>query len=104
MADPLPGQTAPVPLTNYEQMSHRISSLQAALSAAAPGYEKLLQEIHTNLAQDEEMAHLLTEEQVGVICAALTKKKGIVLAEQSKKSGTTANGGKKLKDVTLDDL
>lgn len=100
----LPGQTAPVPLTNFEQISHRISTLQEALQKAAPGYEKLLQEIHTNLAKDEELTFMLTEEQVGVICAGLTKKKGVVIAEAGKKSGTIDGGRKKLRDVTLDDL
>lgn len=100
----IPGQTTPVPLSNYEQVSQRITHLQQQLALQLPGYEKALQEIHTNLAKDEELAHLLTEEQVGIICQGLAKKKNIVIAEAAKKGGTVAGGSKRLKDVTLEDL
>lgn len=90
------------PLTGIEQVVSRIADLQTALQTAAPNYESLLHVIHVALSKDEELAHLLTEEQVGVICSGLAKKKNIVIAATTAKSRSSS--GKKLGDVTLDDL
>lgn len=88
-----------VPLPQAEQISAKISLLQQQLQQQSPGYESLLHELHVALHADEEMVHLLTEEQVGIICAGLAKKKGIVIAAVEKKGSTSS--GKKLKEVTL---
>lgn len=90
----------PVPLSNAQQIVSKIEELQTLLQTASPQYESHLFIIHQALLKDEELAHLLTEEQVGVICAGLAKKKNVVIAEPEKKKGTTS-GGKKLKDVQL---
>lgn len=92
-----------VPLSNADQIVSQIEELQKMLQVASPGYESLLFTIHHNLSKDEELVHLLSEEQVGVICAGLAKKKNVVIAEVEKKGSKTA-GGKKLKDVSLSDL
>lgn len=70
-----------VKLTNYDLIVTKINTLQSLLQVAAPNYENLLREIHTNLASDADVVHLLSEEQIGVIVAGLSKKKGIVIAE-----------------------
>lgn len=92
-------------LTSSEQIVQRIGELQEALAKNLPNYESLLHIIHTALHKDEECVVLLTPEQVGVLCAGLSKKKGIVIAVNATKSAAKKTaGGKKLSDVTLDDL
>lgn len=100
------GTTESVPLDNLGQISQKLADLQQQLQTQAPGYEGLLQRIHTDLIKDPDLAHLLTDEQVGVLVAGLSKKKNIVLVELSspKKRTTTADGKKSLKDVGIDDL
>jgi hypothetical protein len=90
---------ASVKLTNYDLISNKIHNLQNLLQAAAPNYELLLREIHTNLAADADVVHLLSEEQIGVIVAGLSKKKGIVIAEVMTKVKKAS-----LKNTGVDDL
>lgn len=91
-----------VPLDKTEQFFQRIADLQVALQQRAPNYEYLLKVIHTNLKDDPELPHLLSPEQVGIIVAGLSQKKGIILAKAAGKDKTAS--GKKLKDVSLGDL
>jgi hypothetical protein len=92
----------PTPLSQSAQILDKIAELQISLQKGAPNYEGLLHTIHVALMKDEELTHLLTEEQVGIICAGLAKKKNIIIAATAAK-GKLSNG-KKLKDVTLEDL
>lgn len=93
-----------VPLTQAEQIKGKIAELQQQLSAALPGYESLLHTIHRALLADEELTHLLSEEEIGVICQGLQKKTGIVITTAAIKGKTNAAGGKKLSGISLDDL
>lgn len=92
------------PLTNAQQIVDKINNLQACLQQNLPNYESLLHTIHVALSKDEECMILLTPEQVGVICAGLSKKKNIVIATSTSKTGNKTVSGKKLGEVTLDDL
>jgi hypothetical protein len=94
----------PTPLSNAEQLAGMVSQLQQELQQQLPGYERLLHEIHVRLSKEEDLVHFLTEEQIGIIVAALCKKKNIVIqaAELNKKTKTAS--GKKLKDIGLDEL
>lgn len=89
-------------LSNADQVVARISELQAALTAQLPGYEKLLQQIHTQLMKDDEIVHLLTDEQIGTIVSGLARKKDVVIASVDTKAGKS--GGGKKRQITVDDL
>lgn len=97
------GTTTPTPLTNAEQIMNRISDLQQSLASGSPGYESILHVIHRALLKDEEAVHLLTEDQIGIICSALGKKTNTVIAEVAVKRNKTT-GGKALKDISLEDI
>ena len=101
---PTTATASAVPLTHCEQMKSKIADLQAALQKQLPGYEGLLHVIHKELLNDEELTHMITEEELGVICQGLQKKTGIVISTAAVKSKTTAAGGKKLSSLNLDDL
>lgn len=93
------------PLTQLDQIRQQIAQLSEQLQANTPGYESLLFHIHKTLKEQEEQAVLLTDEEVGVICAGLTKKKGIVIATSiARTSGNKTSNGKSLKDIALSDL
>lgn len=88
---------------NLEIIRGRIIELQQSLQGRIPGYEKILHTIHRALQSDPETVTLLTEAEIGVICAGLSKRTGIVIAT----SAGTKNrlpSGKKLKEVELDDI
>lgn len=91
----------PVTLGNAEQIISRIAELRTSLANQLPGYERLLQVIHTAIAKDPDVAHVLSEEDVGTIVSGLSLKKSIVLVEASKKSSSSS---KKLSKLTVDDL
>lgn len=97
--------TSTAALPQSIEFLQKLNELEEKLRAAAPGYETLLYTIHKQLSSDEQLLHILTDEQIGVIVAGLTKRKQIVLADIGKKAtGNTKVGGKKLKDFTVEDL
>jgi hypothetical protein len=86
-------------LSNSDQIKSRIADLQIALQERLPGYESLLHTIHRNLATDPETVHLLSDEEIGVICAGLSKRTGtFISAIEAKKTS------KNLKGIKVDDL
>jgi len=100
MNTPVPGMTIPTSLSNLDTIKHKIAELQQLLQTQAPGYDVMLYNIHSALSKDESVVHLLSDEEIGTICAALSKKKGIILVEEKVK----ASGGKKPKFTSLEDL
>lgn len=85
-----PDSTVVVPLDKTEQIKARIADLRDSLRAQLPNYESLLHTIHRNLATDPDTVHLLTDEEIGIIVAALSKRTGIFIAKEvaEKKSGS----------------
>lgn len=91
--------TIPLPPTEAEQIKSRILDLQEALQKQLPSYESLLHTIHTNLAKSADTVQFLTDEEIGIICAGLSKKTGVVIAQaeaKKVKSGKTK--------ISVDDL
>lgn len=88
----------PASLSNADQIIDRIAIMQKQLAENAPAYEYSIQVIHKELLKDPDVCHLLNDEQIGVIVSALSKRKGIVLAEAAIK------GKKKLTGLSLDDF
>lgn len=91
-----PDSTVVATLTNSDIIKQRIYDLQEKLQTAAPGYESLLHNIHQALAKDPDAVHLLTDEEVGTICAGLSKRTGIVIAEEKAKKRVTGKGQGKI--------
>jgi hypothetical protein len=87
----------PTPLSAADQMVAKIAQLQEMLQQNAPGYEGLLHQLHVQLHKDEDLTHMLTEEQIGVIVAGLSKRKQVVISEAIKKKTSS----KKLSTLTL---
>jgi hypothetical protein len=81
----------------------KLKQVEDALLAADPKLPNHLKEIHKYLIQFEELAHLLSEEQISVIMDAQQKVTGIRLAQETAK-GTGKASAKSLKGVTADDL
>jgi hypothetical protein len=94
-------RSAPAPLGNAAQIQSKIAELQLALQQSLPSYESLLHQIHKALAADEDVVHILTEEEIGTIVAGLSKKKALVIVDSQSKSKSNS---KKLASLTTDDL
>jgi hypothetical protein len=91
-------------MSDHEQQAAtflaRFETLRTQIETAAPGYEQLLLLIHKQLAADENMLHILSDEQVGVIVAGLSKRKNVVIAESSKTKAGTSTAKKVTKDLS----
>jgi hypothetical protein len=91
--------------TSHPQMTSllvKIDDLAKALVNNDPKMPEHLKNIHRTLSQYEELAHLLSEEQIAVIIEGAQKKLGIILAAETTKTGS--GKGKSLKGVTADEL
>lgn len=94
----------PTPVSEHPKLKEllpKLDSLRAALDAKDPKMPTHLKEIHKYLIQFEELAHLLTEEQIAVILEGQQIQVGVVLAEETKKKEKKSSKGEK---VTADDL
>lgn len=68
-----------------ETIKQQIEELKEKLQQSVPGYESLLHTIHRALAASPDTVHLLTDEQIGVICAGLKKRTNVVVFEETVK-------------------
>lgn len=101
------GTTTPAPLSNASQIIDKINNLQKQLEHNLPGYAGLLHEIHRALSKDDELVTLLTPAQFGIVVSGLSKKTGIIIAEEGKKGRPRKDklpDGRKLSEVTLEDI
>lgn len=86
-----------------DKMNALLTQLEQALVDKDPKMPNHLREIHKHLIQFEELSHLLTEEQIGVIITAQAGKLNVVLAEETKKSKGKSSASS-LKGISADDL
>lgn len=87
-------------LIGMTDVTNRIDELRNKLNKSLPGIETTVAQIHKILAEDQSLAHILTDDQVGVICAGLTKAKQVSLI--TKKAGSGSK--KSLSKTTVADL
>lgn len=92
-----------LPTSAAQQIEERITLLQESLEKQLPEYKNLLRTIHSILQKDEELVHILKEEQIGVVLAALQKHKGVVIAAVTEKAGKR-EASKKLAATTVEDI
>ena len=98
MADPVNDSTRVVSLSIADQIKGKIFDLQKSLQQNLPNYESLLHTIHVSLSKSPDTVHLLTDDEIGVICSGLSKKTQIVVAT---KAATTKSA---MKNTKLGDL
>lgn len=91
--------TVTSPLSTAEQLVGKILELQEKLQQQAPGYESLLHTIHSNLSKDPDLVHLLTNEQIGIICLGLQKRTGVEMSKIEAKKKTSSKEKVSLADL-----
>ena len=85
-----------------KELMPKLAALEQSLLDADPKMPLHLKEIHKHLIQYEELAHLLTEDQIAVILEGQQKKLGVILANETSK---IKSGGAKIKGgISADDL
>lgn len=87
-------------MTPHETLSLKIAELDAAIKSDTPRMPTLLREIHQNLAQDPEIVTLLSPTDVATIISGLSKQTNTTIITQI----VTGNKGKKLSQLSLDDI
>lgn len=78
----------------------RIEKLEQALEAEIPEYASILHQIHKALSKDDELTHLLSDEQIGILIRSMKERKNVVLVEEKK----AKSAKKPLSKTTLDDI
>lgn len=94
------------PIPEHPKLAELLPKLTALEEALLKNDEKMpshLKEIHKYLIQFEELAHLLTEEQIAGIMEAQQKVTGIRLAQETKSEKGNANRTN-LKGIKASDL
>lgn len=86
-------------LSNAEQLRQKISDLQVALQQQLPSYVGLLEVIHRAVINDPDTCHILSEDEIGIICAGLSRKKNIVLVEAAIKSTSRSTKKSNIADM-----
>lgn len=67
----------------------KLEALEQALLSSDPKMPGHLKEIHKYLIQFEELAHLLTEDQIAIILDGQQRQVGIKLADETKTKSKT---------------
>lgn len=80
-------------------IQEKIADLKAKMDSKLPGLETALASIHKQLLEDTALVHILSDEEVGVICNGLARAKQIILVTKEAKSSR-----KSLSKTTIDDL
>jgi hypothetical protein len=78
----------------------RMNKIEEGMTRADPELPTHLKVIHKHLAEYEELAHLLTPEQIGILMKGFQKHSGIQLIAEA----AAKKGGGKSKKVSVDDL
>lgn len=91
------------PLAEIDQVKQKLAELKTALQDQLPDFENLLRTIHVALhAGGDELVALLSDEEVGVLVAGLSKRKNIEISPiVEKKTKNKTASGKKLSDATI---
>lgn len=87
-------------MTPLEQIQSNILELQSALQEAHPRLPRLLQEIHAQLKNEPDVVTVLSEEEIAVIIAGLSRQTNTSLIAKSSSASKT----KRLAATSLDDL
>jgi hypothetical protein len=82
------------------QVMERITKIQEKMVAQDPEIGTHLAAVHKMLGQYEELSHLLTPEQIGVLMQGLQKHTTISLVVEDQKKGTRG----KSKKIGVDDI
>lgn len=95
-------ESSPKTLNHADIMliKNRIIKLQEAMEKDIPEYASILHTIHKALSKDDELTHMMDEEEVGILLRAMKLRKNVVLVEEKSKKSAK----KSLKDTTLDDI
>lgn len=90
----------PEAMTESEQILQRIGELEKLLLTGHPQLGMELARIHKNVAEQPELLHILSDEQIALIVKAQSRIAQIeILTEKVSKSSS-----KPKKTVTLDDI
>jgi hypothetical protein len=86
-------------------VSNKLRELDAAMELRTPQLANLMIDINRNLRQYDELAYLLTDDQLGLIVRSNLAVKNIELsAASTKKTSAVTTAAKLAKSVTVDDL
>ena len=85
---------------NVEQHLDDLKAIEHSLITDVPGLPMLMGRVMRNLHQYEELAHILSEEQIQVVVAAFAKRKGIEIVAPTKSTGSVK--GRSIVNATKD--
>jgi hypothetical protein len=96
--------SVPATTPQQDQLMQRLSGLQEAMLAADPDIKTHMREIHKLLIGFEELVHLLSDEEIGVIMKAQQGLTHTALVGTVTAGKTKASNSKKAAGISLGDL
>lgn len=87
-------------MTESEQILQRIGDLEKLLLSGHPQLGMELARIHKNVAEQPELLHILTDEQIALIVKSQSRVAQIEILQEK----VTSKSSKPKKTVTLDDI
>ena len=82
----------------------QLNELSISLEQALPGYKDNLKQIDRILKSYPEIAHVLSEDQIGLIVKGLMKEADLQFFAKEKKEGGGKKGKAKVEIESLDDI
>lgn len=89
-------------MTPAEQLSEKVSALEAAILSKHPTMPTLLREIHTTLSSYPEQVTLLTEAEIKVIVSGLSAQTNVAFAASASKPAAAKSLTSKIKALGAD--
>jgi len=89
-------------MTPAEQLSEKVSALEAAILSKHPTMPTLLREIHTTLSSYPEQVTLLTEAEIKVIVSGLSTQTNVAFAASASKPAAAKSLTSKIKALGAD--
>lgn len=86
------------------RIQERIAQLQQSMEAQFPDFPSLLKEVHSALKEYPDTVHFLSPAERAAVVQACFQQAAVSIQAANKKSGRSSATGKKLKDVTEDDI
>jgi len=92
---PTRGQ-ASIAMSPEDQVRALIAQLSTELEAEIPGYSSTLRTIHKRLVAEEELTHILSEEEIGIIMSGQQKLTNTTIKTVENKPAAKTAAAKKL--------
>lgn len=88
----------------YQEFYEKMCAMEQAMNERMPNFAITLREVHRAMAEDVNVVTVLTNEEIGLICAGLARHADIEILEPKKSAAKKTVGGKLAKNLNEDSI